>query len=493
MRTEVHPLSDPVATPASTRVAILAAPGTLAAAVVKATLTERLGLPAPAVATSWEELGALLPAELLLVDAKLLAADGGAGLEKVRAELPTMAVAGLADRPDDPIADALAAAGLHDVLLSTDGQAGIALRLRCLLERPAAPAAAARPGTGTPDLLGSLDLASPGADVAELQMELDRRLMDVVVLGRVARSLTHAEDPLTDLCAAANRLLGSDVCALALPGGDDIGVLVSVVGPGAEAGEIAAEGEAWSTLAAAIADGERVFARSAAGHTVVPQELAGRLGSASILIEPIIGGGTLMGALVFGFGAPHADPDQREAAVLRALAAEAANALDRHMLLETMAGVARVDPVTGLPNLDAWNERLVEELAGARRRGETLSVILVGIDHFDAYAQSYGEDGANELLRTLAAAWRAPLRTNDVVARIGVDEFAILLPACEGDDAEKICAGLHEAAAGLATFGASVAVWDGRADAATLMAVATDVLAEARIAADAGDAGWHAA
>jgi diguanylate cyclase (GGDEF)-like protein len=244
-------------------------------------------------------------------------------------------------------------------------------------------------------------------------------------------------------------------------------------------GDVAAPGGA-PELAAGLLAGERLFIPDAREHPAVPQELLRASGALSVVIEPVVAGEALLGALVLGWTERCAEPAARETALLRMLAAEAANALERAALIETMRDVARVDPLTGLPNRAAWDERLEAEIARAARTGEPLALLLLDVDGFTAYNRRFGRAGGNALLRALAAAWRAPLRASDVIARIGADEFAIMLPACSPDDAEMIAERINAETVGLATFGAVLTAWDGSANAAFLMARAESALAQAR-------------
>jgi GGDEF domain-containing protein len=474
--------------PSAARVVIAAAPGTLTAAVVKAALTGALGVPAPLCAADVDEAMALLPADLLLIDARL-AGSRCDDLARMRVEHPGLAIAGLADRPDEAAEACLGAAGISDVVLATDGQAAMALRLRRLLARAAeAPAPIVMPDPTEPEAmmrglaaqLGRVVQVGPDASqVRSLEIALDRRLMDLMVLGGVARAISHAPDPLADLCAAGQRLLDADVCLVAAPCAAGDSLVVAAAGPGVHPGDVAAPGGA-PELAAGLLAGERLFIPDAREHPAVPQELLRASGALSVVIEPVVAGEALLGALVLGWTERCAEPAARETALLRMLAAEAANALERAALIETMRDVARVDPLTGLPNRAAWDERLEAEIARAARTSEPLALLLLDVDGFTAYNRRFGRAGGNALLRALAAAWRAPLRASDVIARIGADEFAIMLPACSPDDAEMIAERINAETVGLATFGAVLTAWDGSANAAFLMARAESALAQAR-------------
>ena len=99
---------------------------------------------------------------------------------------------------------------------------------------------------------------------------------------------------------------------------------------------------------------------------------------------------------------------------------------------------ARLDPLTGLGNRRAFDERLDRAIDHARLNSEPLSVIVSDLDDFKMINDSYGHLNGDEVLRTAAEAMRAAVRDHDACYRWGGDEFAVLLPGVEQDVAEKV-------------------------------------------------------
>ena len=99
---------------------------------------------------------------------------------------------------------------------------------------------------------------------------------------------------------------------------------------------------------------------------------------------------------------------------------------------------ARLDPLTGLGNRRAFDERLDRAIADARVHGRPLSVIVSDLDDFKVINDAYGHLNGDELLRSAAAAMRAAVRDDDACYRWGGDEFAVLLSNVEQDDAERV-------------------------------------------------------
>ncbi|MCJ2054218.1 putative bifunctional diguanylate cyclase/phosphodiesterase [Methylobacterium sp. J-070] len=88
--------------------------------------------------------------------------------------------------------------------------------------------------------------------------------------------------------------------------------------------------------------------------------------------------------------------------------------------------MARLDPLTGLPNRLLLRERLAEALARLRRNGEACALLLVDLDRFKPVNDTLGHPVGDALLEKVADRLRSTVRPTDTVARIGGDEFVIL-------------------------------------------------------------------
>ncbi|MHB8535716.1 MAG: bifunctional diguanylate cyclase/phosphodiesterase [Sulfuricaulis sp.] len=98
-------------------------------------------------------------------------------------------------------------------------------------------------------------------------------------------------------------------------------------------------------------------------------------------------------------------------------------------LYESLESLAFTDPLTKLPNRTLFHERLVQAIDDAKRDYRPFALMLMDIDRFKDINDTLGHQVGDMLLQQVAARLRSKLRDIDTVARMGGDEFAILLPA----------------------------------------------------------------
>jgi diguanylate cyclase (GGDEF)-like protein len=104
---------------------------------------------------------------------------------------------------------------------------------------------------------------------------------------------------------------------------------------------------------------------------------------------------------------------------------------------QTERRLARTDPLTGVANFRWFEEEAQREMYSSRRYGGPLSLIYLDLDDFKKVNDDRGHAAGDEVLRSVASALRASLRPTDLVARIGGDEFVVLLPHTDREGAEK--------------------------------------------------------
>lgn len=116
---------------------------------------------------------------------------------------------------------------------------------------------------------------------------------------------------------------------------------------------------------------------------------------------------------------------------------------------DELRSLARSDPLTALSNRRAFDETLAKEWRRCARNSKPLSLILADLDHFKYFNDHYGHQAGDECLRKVAnALMQAARRPQDLVVRLGGEEFAILLPEVDLSGAHivahRVQANLHQ-------------------------------------------------
>ena len=100
-----------------------------------------------------------------------------------------------------------------------------------------------------------------------------------------------------------------------------------------------------------------------------------------------------------------------------------------------LATLATTDGLTGLKNRRALIEQLESLLKMGQRTSRPISLLMIDVDHFKSYNDSYGHLAGDEVLKTLATLLLKAARGSDYAARYGGEEFVILLPENDPDSA----------------------------------------------------------
>ena len=165
---------------------------------------------------------------------------------------------------------------------------------------------------------------------------------------------------------------------------------------------------------------------------------AAPVGPHTVRVEPVYDGETVVGVLAVGWHRPDGKPQRELELITRVFATSAVGSIGWDRRYEALRREARTDALTELPNRRGWSEALAREVARGDRNGERLCVALLDLDGFKAYNDRYGHPAGDDLLRGGARAWGDAVRAGDVLARIGGDEFALLLPETELETAREV-------------------------------------------------------
>jgi diguanylate cyclase (GGDEF)-like protein len=116
------------------------------------------------------------------------------------------------------------------------------------------------------------------------------------------------------------------------------------------------------------------------------------------------------------------------------------------VLSQAMAKSARTDSLTGLNNRRALTEQLTRTMAHARRHDTPVSVLMLDLDNFKQVNDRFGHAAGDQVLCTLADCMRDVLRADDIYGRLGGDEFLVIMPNSDTDDACAVAERLSGAA-----------------------------------------------
>ncbi len=164
----------------------------------------------------------------------------------------------------------------------------------------------------------------------------------------------------------------------------------------------------------------------------------------SYLCAPLTAGGKTFGVLqMTARGERSFEPEHVQ--LFMALADQAAIAVQRAKLHEEVERLAVRDGLTGLYNYSYFHEQLSLELTRSKRTKEPMSLLILDIDHFKSFNDTYGHPTGDALLRRLAEVMQSSVRSVDLCARMGGEEFAVLLSNTDKEGALKVAEKLRAA------------------------------------------------
>ncbi len=158
-------------------------------------------------------------------------------------------------------------------------------------------------------------------------------------------------------------------------------------------------------------------------------------GPESVIIVPLIARGTVKGTLNIYREGAGAYFSGGEFELAKRFADAAALALDNAQIRARLERQAQTDPLTGVYNHRYFHERLRQQLAVVSRSRNPMALMLMDIDDFKKINDVYGHAVGDEVLADLAQILTRTVRASDVVCRVGGEEFAIIMPACDAADA----------------------------------------------------------
>jgi diguanylate cyclase (GGDEF)-like protein len=264
------------------------------------------------------------------------------------------------------------------------------------------------------------------ADLQQTYGELRRRLLQMQALHRLTirvSSQLEPDDVLNETLAGLGPLVPHNVSAAYLRSPDGVSVVRRFVAgePGPDLPERAALAD--GLIGQAMTADDTVFIHSADGNW---------------LALPLRTANQTLGVMVLrqDAGIPLTAPDRQVAEMLVAVAAQSLQNAERY---RQIAEEAVTDALTGVYNYRQFRQQLPRELARARRLRYQVGLLIADLDHFKQINDRFGHPEGDRILRMAADAMQSVMRRTDFLARVGGEEFAVILPACGYGDLQNVC------------------------------------------------------
>jgi diguanylate cyclase (GGDEF)-like protein len=180
-------------------------------------------------------------------------------------------------------------------------------------------------------------------------------------------------------------------------------------------------------VARALRENRALFVNQVEGSSLILEPALAERGVRSVGVLPISLGGKPVAALGLNSTEPDAF-DEQEQRLLQELAGDIGFGLDHIEKEEKVRYLAYYDQLTGLANRSLLLERLAQQLDAARAAGQSLALVIVNLERFKIVNDTLGRQVGDELLRQIAARVRLAAGDESRVARVGADQFAIVVP-----------------------------------------------------------------
>ncbi len=172
--------------------------------------------------------------------------------------------------------------------------------------------------------------------------------------------------------------------------------------------------------------------------------------SGSLLAVPLVAEGQVLGALEF-IGRPDDYGFANQRALFERLALMTAVGLNRARQFEELERQAASDSLTGIPNRRTITEFLQSRIAESRRASRPLALLLLDVDHFRLFNEEAGHDEGDEVLKGVAEILRRSIRAYDLAGRYGGEEFMVVLPGADENEAMQAAERIRRRIANLPT------------------------------------------
>jgi diguanylate cyclase (GGDEF)-like protein len=278
----------------------------------------------------------------------------------------------------------------------------------------------------------------------------ERMLREV---SQVVAGLYGSSHARVDVCEAAKMISGATVAVL-WEHAPETGMLRTTAMAGVETAPLEIPLDGTSSVNHAFRSGHAtLLTHNAQAQVAFPELWAAAGHPTSILYQPLLNGSTPVGVLVVAWE-NRIEREGPRAHVVALLAHQAAAVIDRADAVENLTDMARSDALTGLPNRRVWEEHLTR----VGDSPQSAVIAMLDLDHFKQFNDAHGHLAGDRLLKETAAAWRDELRAGDLLARLGGEEFGLLLVDRTVETAVEVVERLRARVAAGRTCSAGIAI-----------------------------------
>ncbi len=273
-----------------------------------------------------------------------------------------------------------------------------------------------------------------------------QRAADLNLLVEVARAVSSELDlhrVFSKIHAQVKRVIDAPLFFVALDSGEGDSVRLEYLVEGEKVFEPQKFSTTGTIVGMVMASGKPIRVGNAAARDRLTNQPIGSGPTTvqSVIAVPLIVGGKVIGAI----SAQSYEPDaytERNMELLGAIGEQSAVAVQNARLYEHARVLADHDPLTGLFHHRGIQERLTVELKRAQRNDSRLALLMIDVDKFKNFNDTYGHPTGDRVLTTVATALRGMARDTDIVGRYGGDEFCAILPETDEEAAWKFASRL---------------------------------------------------
>jgi diguanylate cyclase (GGDEF)-like protein len=267
-------------------------------------------------------------------------------------------------------------------------------------------------------------------------VELQEQLSEIFFTHEFFKALTRYTS-VDDVCSLVvdglNGVLGSEISAVYLANRDDWTLRLR-----------GSQGRSAEAFASTIPVTDTILGAAFSGGPIQePSVLPGDASCAWIDVSaavqsqaavPLVAGENVLGVLITASSMPR-EFSPAEMDRFAALGNQTSLSLQNALLLAELERLSVTDRLTQLYNHGYFHQRLEEEFSRASRFGHSLSLVILDVDDFKAFNDTYGHPRGDDALRAVSSVIRANLRDMDIAGRYGGEEFVVLLPETDRDGA----------------------------------------------------------